>query len=168
MLHDPQVMLQFLTAVTAIIAVIIGPLLTRRQIKSSEEIARRQIRASVVSTNRQDWINTLRDALADFLSKEAMARTFNRLHHADAESLGRIQEVLRLNYKISLLVNSQESDHARLIGLIDKMTDSINGANKTPDELKQMDESINGLRNETVALSQLILKREWERVKSCE
>jgi hypothetical protein len=166
--HDPQIILQIVTAVTAFAAVIIGPLLTRRQIASAEEIARLQIRASVVSTNRQDWINTLRDAIAEFLSKEAMARTFNRLHHADAESLGRIQEVLRLNCKITLLINSRESDHARLVKLIDKMTNSINGSNKTSDELRQIDASINDLRIETVTLSQAILKREWERVKSSE
>ena len=106
--------------------------------------------------------------LAEFLSKEAMTRIFNRLHHADAESLSRIQEVCRLNYKLSLLLNSHESDHARLIGLIDKMTDSINRADKTPEELKQIDESVKGLRAETVALSQMILKREWERVKAVE
>ena len=61
MLRDPQVVLQLLTAAT-LVAVVIGPFLTRRQIKSSEDIARRQITASVVSANRQDWINTLRDA----------------------------------------------------------------------------------------------------------
>ncbi len=168
MLHNPHLILQFLTAVTAIAAVIIGPWLTHRQIESSEKIAARQIRADVVSANRKNWINTLRDTLAEFLSKEVMARTFNRLHHADSESLGRIQEVLRLNYKISLLINSEETDHARLCELIDRMTNSIDGSNKAPDELKQLDNSINGVRIETVTLSQAILKREWERVKRCE
>jgi hypothetical protein len=168
LIHDPQMILQLLTAVTAIVAVIIGPLLTRRQIRSSEEIAHRQVIATVVSTNRQDWINKLRDSLADFLSKEMMARTYNRLHHADDESSNRIQEVLRLNFKVNLLINPKEPDHASLVESIDKLTNTIDGSGRPPNEIEEIDKHMKRLRDETVALSQVILKREWERVKSGE
>lgn len=45
------------SAITAIVAVIVGPLV-------SIFVAKNQINASVVSTNRQTWINRLRDELA--------------------------------------------------------------------------------------------------------
>ena len=45
------------SAITALVAIIIGPLV-------SICIAKNQINASVISTNRQVWINRLRDELA--------------------------------------------------------------------------------------------------------
>lgn len=45
------------SAITALVAVIVGPL-------ASIFVAKNQINASVVSSNRQVWINRLRDELA--------------------------------------------------------------------------------------------------------
>jgi len=43
---------QIITTSTALVAVIVGPFVTMR-------VARRQIKASVVSANQQAWINAL-------------------------------------------------------------------------------------------------------------
>src|SRR4051812_7240766 len=85
---------QWITALTALVAVIVSPWvsyyvakmqttaerakskteldqtlqLAQTQIERNSEIAQRQIHAQVVSSNRQHWINNLRDTLADALA----------------------------------------------------------------------------------------------------
>lgn len=143
---------QLITAVTALTAVIISPV-------GAIYIARKQIRASVISTNRQVWINSLRNTIADYLAKQAIVRNLNRLQHADGDSLSRIEDTVRLAGQIELLMNPNESDHAELVKLVCDMTNSLNAqdeANKNFDVEH---------RERVVTLSQAILKREWNRVK---
>ena len=47
----------WVSSLTALVAVIVAPLIQLR-------IAKRQIRSTTISANRQVWINTLRDNLA--------------------------------------------------------------------------------------------------------
>jgi hypothetical protein len=118
--------------------------------------------ASVVSANRQAWINSLRNAIADYLAKEAMARNLNRVSYSDPSSLVRIEEIMRLAWRIDLLLNPQEEDHSRLVTLLTTMTNTIN--RKDPCS-PVVDKNIDDWRQQVIALSQTILKREWERVK---
>ena len=53
--------LSLITGLTALVASVLGPVATL-------SVARRQFRANVLSTNRQKWIDTFRDRLADLLS----------------------------------------------------------------------------------------------------
>ena len=144
---------QLITAITALVAVFFSPLVALY-------IARRQIRSSVVSTNRHTWINTLRDTLAEYLSKQAMARNLNRQKYADECSIKRIEEIIRLHQKIELMINPNEKDHAELVELISAMTNTMNRTNGTNEDL-----DIDSYNDQIVALSQKIFKREWDRVK---
>ena len=49
------------SACTALVASIIGPVITLT-------VARRQFNATVISTNREKWIETLRDSLAELIA----------------------------------------------------------------------------------------------------
>src|SRR5688572_1568124 len=60
---DPQIV-SLVSACTALIASIAGPLATLR-------VSRRQFNATVLSTGRQKWIESLRDLLADLMSRRA-------------------------------------------------------------------------------------------------
>jgi hypothetical protein len=51
----------FVTASTALISAVTGPLV-------SYIVARRQIRASVISNNRERWIEALRDSVAEYVA----------------------------------------------------------------------------------------------------
>ena len=57
---DP-LLLSLVSACTALVASIAGPLVTL-------SVSRRQFSASVLSANRQKWIETLRDQLAEVIS----------------------------------------------------------------------------------------------------
>ena len=67
-----------ISAITALVAVIIGPII-------SWYIAKRQIIASTVTISRQQWINTLRDAIADF-SERRLIRNSMFLCNSEFES----------------------------------------------------------------------------------
>ena len=50
----------FITASTALVSAVTGPLV-------SFIVARRQIRASVISNNRERWIEALRDSVTEYV-----------------------------------------------------------------------------------------------------
>jgi hypothetical protein len=144
---------QIVMAATAFIAVIVSPLV-------SVYVARRQIRASVVSNSRQQWINSLRDAMAEFLAKNMMARTLNRQAHADESSFPRYEETLRLGTKIELLLNPNEPEHAEVIKLIGEILSTTSRSSCVPEDF-----DVQRHVDRIVELSQVIFKRAWDTVK---
>ncbi|MCG6410112.1 hypothetical protein K6U17_12825 [Vibrio fluvialis] len=145
------------SAVTAFVAVVVGPLV-------SIVVAKKQINASVVSTNRHTWINRLRDELATLVGivhhlPNAHANGSVSTNDAIAE-YGRFAEKFQV---IKLLINPKETDHQELIRLIEsadkKLIESINKKQANASEFEAAGQRI-------VAQSQIVLKREWERVKN--
>src|SRR5271165_6464164 len=63
--------LGLITALTALVASILGPFVTLA-------VARYQFRANVLSTNRQKWIDMFRDRLAELLSVMNAAQVIKR------------------------------------------------------------------------------------------
>lgn len=145
------------SAVTALVAVIVGPLV-------SIFVAKNQINASVVSANRQTWINRLRDELATLVGivHHLPSAHANGAVSADAAitEYGRFVEKFQV---IKLLINPKETDHQELIRLIEsadkKIIESINKSQANASEFEAAGQRI-------VAQSQIVLKREWERVKN--
>lgn len=145
------------SAVTALVAVIVGPLV-------SIFVAKNQINASVVSANRQTWINRLRDELATLVGivHHLPSAHANGSVSADAAitEYGRFVEKFQV---IKLLINPKETDHQELIRLIEsadkKIIESINNNQANASEFEAAGQRI-------VVQSQIVLKREWERVKN--
>jgi hypothetical protein len=144
--------------IIALVAVIVGPII-------SWKIAKRQISASTVTTSRQQWINTLRDAISDFSAKASMIYCLAKNQYADEQSIPRIEGMLQLNYKIELLINPNEEDHAILAQLVTDIASSLMLAKVKKAEI---DTDLDKKQAEIVSLSQKIFKREWERVKKGE
>jgi hypothetical protein len=146
-----------ITAATALAAVILGPII-------SIYVARRQIRASVVSTNRQVWINALRDAIAEWLTAE---QVFYISKHTDfwqkADAQKALENLALLEYRIRLLINPEEDDHAKLVELLRKESDDLMKSLESARD--QYDKQQAYGDDEIISLAQSILKREWERVK---
>ncbi len=147
-----------IAACTALAAVIVGPIV-------SFKIAKRQISASTVTISRQRWINDLRDAIADFNAKASMIYSLARNNYADEHSIPRIEEMVQLNYKIELLINPNEEDHARLAQLVTNIASSLRLAKV---KKANIDTNLDEKQGELISLSQKILKREWKRVKKGE
>jgi hypothetical protein len=126
-------------------------------------IARKQIRASVLSTNRQQWINALRDAIADCQTKAQIAVTEALLASASGADDKGHYEALKTMYflvkKMALFLNPYEEDHVQLLSLL-KELESFCVHGDPNDEVRHKE-----LQHSITLTAQKILKREWERVK---
>ena len=76
------------SSVTVLVAVIVGPLIQLH-------VAKRQIRSTTVSSNRQAWINNLRDNLATIQAYSSDVRELRAAHMHDPALTAKIQERAR-------------------------------------------------------------------------
>lgn len=141
--------LPVLSLIVAVLAVFFGPLIQLF-------IAKAHIRASVLSANRQRWIDQLREQVAELITLACDLKARAEFPALDGPTtLQKTFEMQLRRSTIELLLNPKEKDHQQLAKLIGEATAGIT---KPPDEDKTNIRAI-------VALSQAILKREWERVK---
>ena len=160
---EPAIILSFVSACTALVASIVGPFVTL-------SVAKRQFSANVLSANRQKWIETLRDTLAEFISllvaaivvkanwKESWEQGRAPVA-ADRALLVEVERMVLSQYKIRLLINPNESDHVKLYQSIDAAMRRIRFEKAATDQETEHD------IEEITRLAQGILKREWQRVK---
>lgn len=150
---------EMVTAITALVAVVVGPLL-------SVYVARKQINTAALSKNRQEWINKLRNELAELITivmHVPPAYAANSITNQEAIAKhGELTEKVEL---VKLLLNPKESDHQVLVCLITsasiQVKDAINQRQGNAVKLEEVAERV-------VKQGQIILKREWERVKKGE
>ena len=160
-------LLSLISACTALVASIAGPFVTLA-------VAKRNFNATVISANRQKWIEALRDMLAELISlfvaalvvktKWKRRRAHDRWDHGraalDAEPalLDKVQRMVHTQAKIRLLLNPNEADHQRLYQAIDTAGKRLQSEDALESETEADIEAI-------TTLAQAILKREWLRVK---
>jgi hypothetical protein len=127
-------------------------------------IAKRQIRASVVSTNRQAWINALRDDLAEMLEL-AFAHFYLREGTLSGE------EGLRYNYeqrtrlrllenRIRLRLNPNETPNQELLSFLRQ----VRRLSVARDPAAESD--FEQAMERAIVKAQEILRAEWRRVKT--
>ena len=158
---DPLV-LSFVSACTALAASIIGPIVTLR-------VARRQFNANVLSTNRQKWIEALRDMVAELISLIVSALVIRSAWKSkwdkgrgplreDKALLIKLERIVLVESKIRFLLNPTEADHQQLNQAIEISIWRLKAEESLDSDTEADIETI-------VRLSQVILKREWQRVK---
>ncbi len=156
---------QWIPAVTALIAVVLGPLVSiyvvNRQIKASTSIAEKQITASVVSTNRREWIKEFRDLISEFISLISIESS-----PFQAEPSAKERRIL-IAEKIKLFLNPTEEDYPKLVELIFEVNAhaSTLGLQTVLTESDPLYALLHEEIDKISDLSSSILKREWERVK---
>ena len=158
---DPLI-LNLVSACTALVASIAGPIVTLA-------VARRQFSATVLSANRQRWIDTLRDMLAELISlitaasviRSTWKSEWNRglaAIESNQEMLAKLERMVLIQSKIRLLINPHEADHQQL-------HEAITVALKRLQSEKTDEAEIDADVEHITTLAQSILKREWGRVK---
>jgi hypothetical protein len=153
--------ISLITATTALVASIMSPLVTLA-------VARRQFRANVISTNRQKWIDTFRDRVAELLSLMNAAQLIKR-HTADAwrggmgpaASLGvtdKFEKAFMALAEVRLLTNASDPEHQRLNAAL---ADAL--GHLQHDELR--DDELAAAVGDVITLGRTIIRQEWGRVK---
>lgn len=145
---------------------------------SRNETELQKAKSEALSKNRQEWINTLRNNVSEYISAAMAIWDLHQLRkgldphqdHLDKEQVvmnGREwsykyhlakTEAIKLKAKIALLSNPKEDDFHDLLGHIGELYDlATNG--DTPLDQKT---------SKIINLTQKILKSEWVRVKNFE
>ena len=140
-------------SITALVSVLLGPLV-------SIWVAQKQARVSVLSGNRQAWINSLRDQIAEFISVLAVMHSANWTSRTDKDYDDEFKRILLLSFKVQLMLNPEEEDHKKLSDLLIAAQTTLSSAegNNSTEGAK--------ITCDIVPLAQSILKREWVRVKT--
>jgi hypothetical protein len=143
-----------ISAITALCAVILAPLVSMWTTDN-------QARVSVRSTNRQAWINSLRDTIAEFSSIGWMISL-----HRDNELVVKVERLFYLEDKIHLMLNPGEKEHQQLAGAI---TDARRAATASVDDYSEpAGDKLKAALEIVRRLTQPVLKQEWEKVKRVE
>ena len=154
------VTITLVTASTALVSAVTGPLV-------SYAIAHRQIRANLISGNRERWAEALRDSLAEYVAllisasivKEALGDASLRAVSDRRDLLEIVERVILVKNKILLMSNPNDGSHAELCRLVDAAYDAL----KTEDP-----EAPRGVRSAAEAITRAgreVLRLEWIRVK---
>ena len=149
-----------ISALSALCAILLAPLISLYTVK-------RQIGVSVLSNNRQAWINALRDSISEFVTLISFVHVGNYGGKSGDQQFLEKQQILEkmeraflLESKIQLMLNPKEDDHNSLIALIReaRCTAVTDDADRNSKKWKE-------LHDKLIPLAQRILKREWGRVK---
>lgn len=129
----------------------------KEQIKSSQEIARLDFNKVVMSGNRQEWINELRNIISAYMAKIDVYQS-RFTSSTEIETIKRqLEEILGLEIKIALMLNPDETDSIELTKFLHLYTQAISG--------QAITQPADFLKGKIVDISQKILKTEWNRVK---
>jgi hypothetical protein len=151
------------SALTALAASVTAPVVTL-------VVSKRQFAASVLSTNRQRWIDALRESLSSLIA-EMVSLSFlmrgrvaeggpldDRTLAGDPVVIARVERLILAFARIRLLLNADKPAHVELGRAIEHTLKCI----KTRD----VDEArFSAEIEEITKLSQAVLRSEWQRVK---
>ena len=129
-------------------------------------ISRRQFRMTVLSKNRQDWINSLRDNLAEYQSIMYNTSANVCLKGAVQSSKDSVKELMRANFirsRVTLFLNPKETEHS---SLLETMWELSNLATRSKDE--QQEKKFAEVDKEFIKLATRVLNKEWKKVKKGE
>ena len=143
------------------------------QIKNSENLAIIGHKSKIASTNRQEWINTLRDCITEYLVNLGiynMKVSSVPVKKRDLLKIEEWEETKKISYyrwKIKLLLHSfgegSEQDHVALDNVCEKLVKYAIENYKTFDN-----KNYSVLVRQAEDISQSIIKKEWDRVSKFE
>jgi hypothetical protein len=144
-----------LALLVAALAVFVGPFVQMW-------IAKRQVRATVLSANRQRWIDSLRSQIAEFLAALVTLNAVRSgaLDLSPTEYSAKLEQFRLRQFTIRLMLNPSEKDHQRLDEILREGLTLVTSPKPClmQDDLAKVLDAID-------SIARPVLKREWERVK---
>ena len=151
--------ISFVTACSALVSAAAGPL-------ASVVVASRQARVSLISGNRERWIEALRDSIADYVAIALSAATLQEATQEapvaavrdDPQLWHVVEAVARARTRVLLMLNPSEAGHLELSAAIDRSYRILahGGAG-----LERIAPVLDALTD----AGRSVLKAEWSRVK---
>jgi hypothetical protein len=129
----------------------------KEQIKSSQEIAKLDFNKVVMSGNRQEWINELRNLISSYMAQVDVYQSIFTPSTPIETVKDQLAEILALEIKIALMLNPAENDSIELTKFLHLYTQAISR--------EAITQPVDFLKGRIVEITQRILKTEWNRVK---
>jgi hypothetical protein len=153
------VTVSFVAACSALVSAAAGPL-------ASVAVASRQARVTLISGNRERWVEALRDSIADYVAIALSAAALQEARHEapvaalrDDPQLWHVVEGLtRARTRVLLMLNPVEAGHLELGAAIDRSYRILVGGAATMEAIAPV---LDALTN----AGRSVLKAEWTRVK---
>lgn len=124
-------------------------------------IARKQLVNSGLTQFRQRWIDDLRDSISTFITE---AEIISMLDMEDDEQyFEHFRELSRMSIRIALMLNPNEEEHNKVKSYVEKIRNIIHDDKISE---KKLGQALNRNIEELLIASKLVLKKEWNRVKS--
>ena len=151
------------SAATALVASIAGPLVALH-------VGRTQVRAAVLSANRQRWIDAFRELVAEFCAQVAVAVQVRaslvrdgRIHLSmESDSLRQFERLVLTFAKIRLMTNPDDERHQELVRIIEGLLAMLRTASLSED----VQPAAEAAGRCIIEISHVILRGEWHRVQS--
>jgi hypothetical protein len=147
------------SASTALVSAVVGPAV-------SFMVSTRQIRANVISNNRERWLEELRDSIAEYVGllltagmiRQSMSQTHERVQ--DDHDLRKIVERIVLNKnKVMLMIDPEQNRDCELCVIVERAYQGLT---------RDVPEPVSVLRSDAEAITRAgreVLRAEWARVK---
>ena len=130
------------------------------QLENNKEITLAQLKGTIATKNRQDWINEVRYNVSEILTHSLFVITNYPIGDDKGEKL---EKIIFAKSKIELLINDKKPDQEELANKIELLVNEI-GLN-----LKEIDEErIISKRNDIIDISRKIFKTHWQKIKNLE
>jgi hypothetical protein len=134
-----------------------------KNIENQTNLSKQVINRDILSKNRQEWINTLRESVSGYLSSHELSKLILQFDKKGKETPPEYRAEFKtwqsLLYKIELLLNPNEGKSRKLIDLMTQLNLS------TDYHSMSKENEYEKIKNEIIHVTQTILKEEWERVK---
>jgi len=127
------------------------------QLNNAKEITIAQLKGTVATKNRQEWINELRHNITEVLTHSLFLIANDDTPDTNSEKLTKI---IFAKFKIELLINDQKPDQVELMDKIQNLVEEI-GAQKKMDEIK-----IINFRQDIINASRKVFGTHWQKIKN--
>jgi hypothetical protein len=149
----------FVTACSALVSAAAGPVV-------SVIVSTRQIRASLVSNNREQWTVALRDSLAEYVALVVSAAILEEAQQKgpliairdDPRLASLAERIAQAKNRILLMVNPADPEHLQLVLPVEQAYRLLLEGNAP---VKQVASCADAITN----AGRVVLRREWARVK---
>lgn len=153
---SPQVKAAMISSIVAAAGIIINLIITIVKLFLDSKQYKRTLSAQYKTDKRMDWIYALRDTVSEFISHLCTPEEAEEL-----DSRETTQQILsRCRYKIELLLNYKGVLDREILNIIEDIVRLISNS-YCADKTYNLEDLVNGL----IALMQIYLKFEWNRVK---
>lgn len=162
-----------LTLIVGILTIIVNWLISKklrentsqnieRQLAESKNIKYLELKASINTKNRQDWMNQFRDAVSEYISVVVVASTNLQVNN-DVVRLT-ITKLMELQTRLDLLLHPEREKEKEIIACYSALTALLllEESKKTKDHADKMGKH----KEKLVELSRLVLERNWQKLNN--